>query len=215
MAVVVFLKRIMFLGSQKYWEIRYAFGKTSGAGSYGIFAEFKSEVLNTFVHDYNISSVIEFGCGDGNQLTLAKYPRYIGLDVSKTAIKICKERFKDDNTKSFFLYDTNSFVDNSSIFKPELALSLDVVYHLVEDDIYELYMKRLFSSADKFVIIYSSDTDINKIFQCLHVKNRHFSRWVAMNLPEWRLIKKIPNECKAENYKAARVWADFFIYEKI
>jgi hypothetical protein len=63
-----------FPGSADYWERRYAEGGDSGHGSYGRFAEFKAEVLNRFVAEQRIESIVEFGCGDGNQLTLASYP---------------------------------------------------------------------------------------------------------------------------------------------
>ena len=75
-----------FPGSAAYWESRYAKGGSSGVGSYGRFAEFKAEVLNRFVATHSVQSVIEFGCGDGNQLALASYPWYLGYDVSATAV---------------------------------------------------------------------------------------------------------------------------------
>src|SRR5690606_4241845 len=78
--------------SADYWEQRYARGGNSGAGSYGKLAEFKAEVLNAFVRERQIRSVIDFGCGDGAQLALAEYPSYVGLDVSPTALHICRTR---------------------------------------------------------------------------------------------------------------------------
>jgi|SRR3989344_2945779 len=200
------LRNKAFPGSKEYWEERYGSGGTSGAGSYGKFAEFKAEIINSFVKNNKINSVIEFGCGDSNQLSLFDFPIYIGLDVSKTAIKLCKERFKDNKRTSFFLYDPECFEDNHSIFKAELALSLDVIYHLIEDNIFELYMKHLFSSSDKFVIIYSDDTNTKQTY---HEKHWQFSKWVETNLPEWKLINKIKNKYSNESC------ADFFIYKKV
>jgi SAM-dependent methyltransferase len=212
--VAALVMRAFFSGSQEYWESRYARGGTSGAGSYGKLAEFKAQVLNSFVKDNGISSVIEFGCGDGNQIALADYPAYVGLDVSRTAIRLCKERFGDDKTKRFFLYEPDCSVETRSVFKAELALSLDVIYHLVEDRIFELYMKHLFSAATKFVIIYSSDTDVNHPFQAPHVKHRRFSEWVKKNLSEWKLLRRIPNRYPCETDKRTGLCADFFIYGK-
>ena len=63
-----FYKNRKFTASDDYWEERYSKGKNSGAGSYNELARFKAEVLNGFVQKQNIRSVIEFGCGDGNQL---------------------------------------------------------------------------------------------------------------------------------------------------
>lgn len=68
------VKNTSIATSTDYWESRYATGGTSGPGSSGKLAEFKAEVLNSFVRRDNVLSVIEFGCGDGNQLSLASYP---------------------------------------------------------------------------------------------------------------------------------------------
>ena len=75
--------------SREYWEERYSQGGNSGAGSYGHLAEFKAEVINGFIEQHEIKNVIEWGCGDGNQLGLFRCEEYIGYDVSETAIEIC------------------------------------------------------------------------------------------------------------------------------
>jgi hypothetical protein len=79
--------------SGPYWEARYRTGGNSGAGSYSRLAEFKAEVLNRFVQENGIASVVEFGSGDGAQLTLASYRDYIGIDVSRTAVGLCRAKF--------------------------------------------------------------------------------------------------------------------------
>ena len=101
---------------------RYAGGDDSGVGSYGEFAAFKGEVLNDLVREQRVESVIEFGCGDGNQLSLAAYPRYLGLDVSPTAVARCRDRFAHDATKSFRLM--SEYDDEIA----DLALSLSKLY---------------------------------------------------------------------------------------
>lgn len=153
-------------------------------------ADFKAKVLNKFVKDHNVQSVIEFGCGDGNQLSLASYPSYIGLDVAPSAIAICDEKFNADSSKSFFLYNSKAFIDNHQIFKVELSLSIDVIFHLVEDEIFENYMHHLFNAAEKFVIIYASDFNKNQMF---HEKDRNFTSWVENNRKDWNLLDKIDN----------------------
>lgn len=198
---------ISFPGSKKYWEKRYSSGGNSGPGSYGKFAEFKAEIINSFVRDNKIKSIIEFGCGDGNQLSLFDFPNYRGLDVSKTAINLCRERFNNDKTKSFFFYNPKSFKENSE-FKVELALSLDVIFHLIEDEIFESYMRHLFSSSMKFVIIYSSNMDIKRR-EIDHVRHRRFTDWIKTNLPEWELMKRIKNRYPDETP------TDFFIFKKV
>lgn len=44
----------------------------------------------------------------------------------------------------------------------DLSLSLDVIYHLVEDEVFETYINTLFKSARRYVIIYSSNSDDNE-----------------------------------------------------
>src|ERR1700690_3055812 len=75
-----------FRGSKQYWMERYKSGGNSGPGSYNKLAEFKAQVLNNFVVMNNIKTVIEYGCGDGNQLRLSNYPSYLGFDISASAI---------------------------------------------------------------------------------------------------------------------------------
>lgn len=196
-----------FPGSNKYWMQRYAEGGNSGAGSYGKFARFKAEVINKFVSEREIKSIIEFGCGDGNQLKLANYPRYLGFDISKTAIDLCRETFKADSSKSFKL------IDEYQGERADLTLSLDVLFHLIEDEIFESYMMRLFTASDKYVIVYSSNTDKNEESEASHVKHRHFTRWIENHLDEWRLIEHIPNKYPYKGNYLEGSFADFYIYK--
>lgn len=171
--------------SASYWEKRYASGGNSGAGSHNAFAEFKSSVINQFVVRNNIDTVIEFGCGDGNQLSYANYKQYTGIDVSETAVDICKKKFSTDSNKKFFL------AHEAPLLQYDLALSLDVIYHLIEDSVFEQYIHRLFDASSKYVIIYSSDTDDNSDIKVSHVKHRNFTKYAEENIPEWQLFEKL------------------------
>lgn len=197
-----------FPGSRLYWEERYARGGDSGAGSYGKFAEFKASVLNGFVADHRLLSIIEFGCGDGNQLTLARYPDYLGLDVSEAAIARCRARFASDRTRRFL------HLQEYAGEKAELAISLDVIYHLVEDEAFEGYMEKLFASATRFVIIYSSDTNNNRGYEGGHVRHRKVTRWVRKRFPEWKLVRRIPNRYPHRGNDLEGSFADFFVYAR-
>jgi hypothetical protein len=176
---------LFFHGSGSYWERRYKRGDTSGAGSYGAQAEYKARFLNSFVRSQNIQTIIEFGCGDGNQLKLAEYPLYLGLDVSRTAVQTCLDTFRGDHTKSFLWYEPEAFRDDARYLHAQLALSLDVVYHLVEDDVYETYMRNLFRAGDRYVVVYGTDEE--RRVAARHVRHRPFTRWVTDHAPEWAL----------------------------
>ncbi|CAD5990005.1 hypothetical protein PCC9214_05694 [Planktothrix tepida] len=197
-----------FIGSENYWINRYDSGRSSGNGSYGKLAEFKAEIINEFVVQNSIEQVIEYGCGDGNQLKLAKYPFYIGFDISLQAILTCKSLFANDATKIFRLM--SEYTDEQS----DLTLSLDVIYHLVEDYVFFTYIDRLFESSKKYVIIYSSNTEINLEEQANHIKHRNFSEFVFNVKPEWKLIKYIPNKYPFIGDTKTGSLADFFVYKK-
>jgi len=183
--------RPRFPGSQSYWEQRYATGGHSGAGSYGRLAEYKAQVLNGFVAEHCVQSVVEFGCGDGSQLTLAQYPRYLGLDVSRTSILRCAEHFASDPTKSFILYDPECFYDRAGLLQADLAISLDVIYHLVEDRVFSTYMAHLTQSARRYLIVYSSNKEGGESEP--HVRHRQFTSWLGAHAPQWSLVEHLPN----------------------
>lgn len=202
------MERAHFDGSASYWDKRYSSGGHSGVGSYGAFAEFKAEVLNRFVAAHRVETVIEFGCGDGNQLLLADYPEYLGFDVSSTAVARCKDLFKDDKRKSF------RCMNEYAAEKAKLTLSLDVIYHLVEDLVFEQYMRTLFGASDQYVIIYSSDTNENQSSEVDHVRHRKFTEWVAANMQDWKLIEHLPNRYPYQGDYKTGSFADFYIYQK-
>jgi hypothetical protein len=198
-------QRVSFRGSAPFWERKYTLGGTSGTGSYGALGESKARFLNTFVHEHGVRSITEFGCGDGHQLSLADYPQYVGLDVSKAAIELCKRRFADDSTKSFFLYDGECFVDSARLFAADLAISLDVVYHLIENSVFETYMTHLFATGQRYVVIYSTNMEMRGIVP--QVRHRKFTSWVEQNSLHWRLAQVE----RGSDSGPGR--ADFFVYE--
>lgn len=203
------LGELRFGNSSRYWEQRYARGGTSGAGSYGRLSLFKAEFLNDFVERRGIQSVVEFGCGDGHQLSLARYPSYLGFDVAPTAIELCTKRFAADTSKRFVLHDSRS--EPAPVQVAELALSLDVIYHLVEDEVFEAYMRHLFAAAKRYVIIYASNDEAPS--SAPHVRHRRFTDWVKLNEPAWYVESQIPNRYPPSLADGAEVsFADFVVF---
>ena len=199
-----------FEGSQSYWENRYLKKNNSGSGSYGRLALYKAEILNNFVLKHEIETIIEFGCGDGNQLSLANYPKYKGFDVSEKAVSMCKEIFKNDDSKQFSYYDSTVFNNN---IKSDLVISLDVIYHLIEDAVFDDHMKRLFSTSNKYVIIYSSNYDDHFV---AHVKCRKFTKWFKQHeQSNWEQIEVIKNKYPFNSKEPNNTsMSDFYIYKK-
>lgn len=164
-------------------------------------------MINAFVEENGVADVIEFGCGDGRQLQLARYPQYVGIDVSPSAVELCNHKFENDETKSFIL------LTNSADAKADLALSLDVIFHLVEDSVFDDYMDRLFGSARRFVIVYSSNVDERAAAK--HVRHRKFTEWVSANRPDFALIDQVANPYSFDPASPDETsFAEFFVFER-
>jgi SAM-dependent methyltransferase len=193
--------------SAAYWQARYSRGGNSGAGSSGRLAQFKAEVVNRIVNENGIASLVEFGCGDGRQLQLANYPgAYTGLDVSPEALRLCSERFPGDPNKRFLTADEDPG-------DAELSLSLDVIFHLVEDHTFDRYMWRLFAHALRFVVIYASNRD--EITRDGHVRHRNFCNWIMQHVPDWQLARYIPNPYPFDPLAPNDTsFADFYIFDR-
>lgn len=190
--------------SAEYWDRRYRDGGNSGAGSYNRLARFKADTINAFVEQHSVKSVIEFGSGDGAQLRLAHYPAYVGIDVSPHALERTRAIFAGDVSKSFMRVPPPGETY-------DLSLSLDVIYHLIEDAVFERYMADLFDFSHRFVIVYASNVDEA---HALHVRHRKFTDWVETHRPEARLLTTIANPFPWDPRDPDNTsFADFYVYE--
>ena len=177
----------MTFDSRTYWNERYESGGDSGSGSKGANAKHKADYLNSFVKDREVRSVLEFGCGDGYQLSLANYPDYVGLDVAETAVNGCRTLFALDAHKRFYRLPT------LWPLTAELVLSLDVIYHLVEQAVYDQHLNDVFGSATRFVILYTTDSDVvdPALVSAEHVLHRPVCRDVTSRFGGWLMIDSV------------------------
>jgi SAM-dependent methyltransferase len=200
------VRRVMSgFSSAAYWEARYRQGGNSGAGSYGRLARFKAEVINALVAEERIGSVLDLGCGDGHLLSLLNLPAYTGVDVSAAALARCAERFPQ-----------HRFVPFSALAREpaaELAMSIDVVFHLVEDSAFVRYMTALFAHATRFVLVYASNVEM--AWPSPHVRHRRFTDHVAATQAAWRLVWHLPNRYPFDPALPDETsFADFFLFER-
>jgi Methyltransferase domain len=156
----MFFKRLLrfFNPNQKfdykaYWNRRYAQGGNSGDGSYGILAAYKADLINQFIKDKGIKSVIEFGCGDGSNLSLYHCESYLGMDVAASSVRLCIDKYQKDAHRSFMVYDPPHYKNN--FFQADLVMSLDVLYHIIDEDDFQKSLQDIFSTAAKYVILYT------------------------------------------------------------
>lgn len=182
----------MIFNSKEYWESRYKSGGNSGAGSQGVIAQYKAKIINDFVKNNNIQTVCELGCGDW-LFSLYDVPEFVGYDVSEFVIERNKKTYKHKFTTSM-----------AELTSYDLTISMDVILHLIEEDVYQQYMKDLFRLSNKYVIVYSTNWD--EILGGIHNKFRKFLPDVPQN---FQLIEFIENP-----HKGILTQADFFIFKK-
>jgi hypothetical protein len=200
--------RSTFSHSAGYWQERYITGGTSGAGSYGRLAQFKADFINRFVAETEVKTIVEFGSGDGSQLALADYMNYTGVDVSTFAIQSCRRLYK--NRPGFEFIHISQYRPE---FRADLAMSLDVIFHLVEDTVFDEYMQRLFDAAERFVIIYSSNYESEQLY---HVRHRKFTDWIERYASGFAKIGFQPNPYPFdENDPDNTSFADFYVYRRM
>jgi len=196
--------------SSEFWNNHYIEGGTSGTGSYKKVAKFKADTINNFIKEHSIKSLIELGCGDGNNLSLLEINDYTGVDVSSAIININKNYFIDDTTKRFFiLMDKEPYFNRTY----DLSISLDVIFHLLEDDVFEQYMQDLFTLSSKYVIIYSSNHE--EFTKWKEYRHRKFMRYVTENIQDFELIKFLPNKYPLQLGRESETSAsDFYFFKK-
>lgn len=173
----------------QYWEERYAAGGDSGAGSAGRHYVFKRDYLNDMITRYEIRSVVDFGCGDGQQVAELAVDSYYGLDVSDAAIRRCRGSFAN---RPGYRFDTP---DRAVLRRYDLALSLDVLYHIVDEEDYRSYLDVLFSHSN-FTLVYANygarDCDAH------HMLYRDNSAEIAALRTRSQLLEKRPNPHKTD-----------------
>lgn len=185
----------MSFNSKQYWETRYKQNGTSGLGSYNTAAAIKANYINSVITKYEIKTINDFGHGDGNQIgLLTGFENYTGYDVSKTIRNKCIEKYKEQPQYSF-ISDYEKFIPC------DLVMSLDVIYHIIEEDIYINYINNLFTLG-KYVLIYAVDKNETP---SEHVKFREFTGYISMHFQDFTLIETAPGYHKDVN---------FFLYKK-
>lgn len=183
-----------------YWERRYRDGRTSGAGSEGDEGAYKAAYLSKFIADHDVNTIVDWGCGDGQVLELVDLhgAYYRGMDISPTIV--------DRMTVKFPLLDFSVPTRKGRhVGKPfDLALSFDVLFHFPDEIDYADYLGQLFDSAEKYVMIYSTNYAGGRTSR--HVFRREFTPDIAERFPDWELT--------TVETPLREGLASFFVYEK-
>lgn len=152
-----------------YWEQRYRAGGSSGAGSAGMEAHEKANIVNLFIRSNKVTSVLDMGCGDGVVASMLRVPEYLGYDPSDTAIEMCKKAMPE---RSF----TCTLPLGGRVYG--MVLSMDVIFHLVRDDDYYSYLRSMFRLADNHILVYGTNHEKRG---ASHVRHREWTLDIPCN----------------------------------
>jgi len=209
-------------GTKEYWDRRYAEGMSSSsvddvyvdsvAGlpvSYHVRTKLLVLILEELLGPVN--SVLDLGVGDGTQAALllmfaVQINDFVGVDISPSIVEQVGEAFAKEPRlaarqlkMAFHSYDGFSLPAAISQRQFDLVLSLEVLMHVVEDDLYHAYLMLLFGSSRSYVIIQSPNTHSNLLSR--HMRLREFTDWVAHHARDWERIGQIPVKWPpADNY---------------
>ena len=81
-----------------------------------------------------------------------------------------------------------------------------MIFHLVEDDLFEAYIANLFAAARRFVVIYASNVDART--ESPHVRHRKFTNYVERNVAGWGL-----HQYRENPHKGVLSDSDFFVFK--
>jgi len=141
-----------------YWESRYKNGQNSGAGSYGDNADFKAMIIDRIIKDYDVESLLDIGCGDGNQISLVKSQvDYCGYDISSTTIKNCELKFKGDDRKQFHVFDPMVYNPSPAW---DMTMCLDCLFHITIEEEWLKTIECICNCAENVVLIVTNTEEI-------------------------------------------------------
>lgn len=196
------------MNTPQYWNDRYETGVGAGDGSRGQLLKFKVETVQSIVDKYKIKSVIDVGCGDGRQLSRLDVSKYIGLDISSSAIDKASS-FTDKNREYFILNEDTTAKGEQA----DMAISLDVVMHLPYDQFLP-HIATLFRIAKRYVLIYGPNRNGADIRLAPHMFFREFAADIEEKY-KLKPIEVIRNAYPVEGEpKPGRSYSDFYLYDK-
>jgi len=173
------------IGLRKVLGKRYARGGNSGGGSFGTNAEYKANVVNKIIQLEKVESVLEFGCGDGNQLTLFNFDYYTGLDISQTAISRCESMYTNHSKKKFLRIIPGQ---DLQINKHDAVISLEVLMHITNENDFKWTLDQIFKFSAGIVIIQIPILPLVRYKKGSHERYRNILPYLAKYLGEFDLV---------------------------
>lgn len=151
-----------------------------------------TEIINTNLSKLNLNEIKlnDIGCNVGHfprNLNLIKSKvKYAGIDISKTYIDIAKQNFPELN---FFIEDFSQEKFDFNKFNCDITIVSATLEHIIN---FEIFLKNIFESTEKNVIIRTFIGDQSKIDYCL--KEGATSEYLIRQFTINDLVKKSINK---------------------
>ena len=107
---------------------------------------------------------------------------------------------------TFYHLDGVGFINE----KTDLLLSLDVIYHLIEDEVYDRYINNIVNHGSPNIIIYSANYESSDKF-ATHVRPRKFTENKTLS-EKYNLVTIIKNKYPSTNHKKGS-FSDWYIFK--
>lgn len=130
------------------WDEHYKSGGKSGDPSdYMKSREWKHALIAKYC-DIKNNSIIDVGCGDLQFWQGRKPAKYIGIDISQTIIDAHTEKYPD---RQFICASSDESLDISA----DMVMCFDMLWHIIDDDVYIETLKNIRRYSKKYIMIYT------------------------------------------------------------
>jgi len=136
------------LSNSLFWNFRYHTCPDlgSGVGSRGDVLMLKRTLLKRLTYGKHENTIVDVGCGDLELMKEMPFKNYLGLDVSKEATELAKQKRPDWEFKTLSIND-------DSIEQKDITMCFDVLIHQSNKNSFESIVKGLDDKANKRIII--------------------------------------------------------------
>ncbi|MBW3020804.1 class I SAM-dependent methyltransferase [Candidatus Woesearchaeota archaeon] len=171
----------------------------SGPGSTLENTKLVRELLDNFIEENQIKSILDLGCGDLNWIPETRFfnnkdIKYTGIEIYNELVKKHKEKYKDKN------FIQGDIVEKKDIPFSDLIILRDVIFHLKNKDVKKIF-KNL-RNKFKYIAITSCKNHYNHDF---------FDKWNFaprnINLGPYYINNNFSNKIYEEKFNR-----DFLIY---
>lgn len=181
-----------YQGDYDYWFHRHRRGagrrefEADGRGSAGHLRAYKAAFVNAMARKYDCRTAIDLGCGSAWLYGLTSFDEYTGFDISPSAIWRAYLEHGCPKNAEFHIFDP----ERTELRRADVAVSLDVVYHITEEVDLWAYLAAMCEAARRLIVVYAADEDPVET-DPPHIARRRFVPLIEKR--GWRLAESPEN----------------------